>query len=347
MVLRGEGPAAGEPSGATDDYGRALEDPKDHVEVHVPRYESGLPAGTSEATGEEGKRAERTVAFLFLLAAAGSFGFIVSYLVFREDGVEGVRQSNFFLGLSMSVAFFAAGAGIIHWIRKLMPYQDVVQQRGTLASPAEDRQAVFDYFKAGGEATGITRRPLLRRSLLAALLPLGVAPVFLLGDLGPLPGDRLRHTVWRRGLRLVLEDTGEPLRPGDLTAPGSLATVVPEGYEDDPEVLAYATAIVLKLRPSDYRPPTKVDQTVDGIIAYSKICTHAGCPAGLYEDGAKTLLCPCHQSTFDATRAAAVVFGPATRPLPQLPIGVDSEGYLIALDDYPEPVGPNFWERGR
>jgi ubiquinol-cytochrome c reductase iron-sulfur subunit len=41
-----------------------------------------------------------------------------------------------------------------------------------------------------------------------------------------------------------------------------------------------------------------------------------------------------------------VLFGPAARPLPQLPLTVDSEGYLAALHDFDEPVGPSFWERG-
>jgi len=86
--------------------------------------------------------------------------------------------------------------------------------------------------------------------------------------------------------------------------------------------------------------------TVDGIVAYSKICTHVGCPVALYEQTTHHILCPCHQSTFDATRGAQVLFGPAARPLPQLPIGTDAEGFLVATSDYHEPVGPSFWERG-
>ena len=87
-------------------------------------------------------------------------------------------------------------------------------------------------------------------------------------------------------------------------------------------------------------------KTHQGIVAYSKICTHVGCPVGLYEQGTHHLLCPCHQSTFDVTQDCAAVFGPAKRALPQLKIGVDDEGYLIATQGFMEPVGPSFWERG-
>ena len=110
--------------------------------------------------------------------------------------------------------------------------------------------------------------------------------------------------------------------------------------------MAKAAVIIIKFRA---RPAPgangKLNWTVDDIVAYSKICTHVGCPAALYEQTTHHILCPCHQSTFDAARGAEVLFGPATRPLPQLPIGVDSQGFLIALSDFNEPVGPSFWER--
>ncbi len=85
--------------------------------------------------------------------------------------------------------------------------------------------------------------------------------------------------------------------------------------------------------------------TIDGLVAYSKVCTHAGCPVGLYQSESSLLLCPCHQSTFDVLNGAEPTFGPATRALPQLPIAVDEEGFVIATADYSEPVGPGFWNR--
>ena len=85
--------------------------------------------------------------------------------------------------------------------------------------------------------------------------------------------------------------------------------------------------------------------TVDGHIAYSSICTHLGCPVKLYEQQTHHLFCPCHQSTFDASRGSEVLFGPAARPLPQLAISVDEEGYFVAQGDFDEPIGPSYWER--
>jgi ubiquinol-cytochrome c reductase iron-sulfur subunit len=125
-----------------------------------------------------------------------------------------------------------------------------------------------------------------------------------------------------------------------------MITVIPEGYQDDADALASATAIIIKFQPGELQPPTKMNWTVDGIVAYSKICTHVGCPVALYEEDTHHILCPCHQSTFNAPRGAQVLFGPAPRPLPQLPITTDAQGYLVAQSDFHEPIGPSFWERG-
>ena len=192
----------------------------------------------------------------------------------------------------------------------------------------------------------LVKRPLLRRTLIAATLPLGLAPLVLLRDLGPLPGTSLRHTVWRNGLRLTIAGSNRPLKPADFYSPGSMITVIPEGFQDNDDAIAKAAVIIMKLGPGELKPPTNMNWTVDNIVAYSKICTHVGCPVALYEQTTHHILCPCHQSTFDATTGATVLFGPAPRPLPQLPMGVDAEGYLIATHDFYEPVGPSFWERG-
>ena len=105
--------------------------------------------------------------------------------------------------------------------------------------------------------------------------------------------------------------------------------------------------ILVKLDPSLIKSQKQRDWGYDGIVAYSKVCTHVGCPVALYEQQTHHLLCPCHQSTFDMTDDCKVIFGPAKRPLPQLPITVDDEGYLIAADEFREPVGPSFFERNR
>jgi ubiquinol-cytochrome c reductase iron-sulfur subunit len=164
--------------------------------------------------------------------------------------------------------------------------------------------------------------------------------------MGPLPGTSLRYTVWRKGMRLLVYGSNQPLKPGDFDIPGSLITVVPDGYQDNDDELAKAAAILIKFEPGELQPPTVMDWTVQNIVCYSKICTHVGCPVALYEQTTHHILCPCHQSTFNAPRGAQVIFGPAPRPLPQLPLTTDSDGYLVAAGDFNEPVGPSFWERG-
>jgi ubiquinol-cytochrome c reductase iron-sulfur subunit len=220
------------------------------------------------------------------------------------------------------------------------------EERHPLASSPEQRAEFEKTFTEGAEASGFIKRKLLRRTLIAATVPLAVAPIVLLRDLGPQPGTSLRHTVWRKGMRMLVYGPNTPLRAADFAIPGQMITVVPEGFQDNQDVLAKATTIIIKFAPGQLRPPTVMNWTVDGIVAYSKICTHVGCPVALYEQTTHHILCPCHQSTFDATRGAGVIFGPAARPLPQLPIGTDAQGFLIAESDYHEPVGPSFWERG-
>jgi ubiquinol-cytochrome c reductase iron-sulfur subunit len=153
----------------------------------------------------------------------------------------------------------------------------------------------------------------------------------------------------------VVQGTNRPLRPADFHAAGSMITVIPEGYQDDLDALAKAGTILIKFAPGQLDIPTKyqgntlvstMKWTVDNIVAYSKICTHVGCPVALYETTTHHILCPCHQSTFDAANGAWVIFGPAARPLPQLPLTTNSDGFLVAKSDYTQPVGPSFWERG-
>jgi ubiquinol-cytochrome c reductase iron-sulfur subunit len=301
------------------------------------------------------KNAERVVAACFILATLAGIGFIAAYVGLEVGSVDAVLRSNLALGLSMSVVFLALAAGAVIWVRHLMPDVELTEERHPMASAPEDRKAFAETFAEGTEASQFVKRPLLRRTLIAASLPLVAAPVVLLRDMGPLPGTTLRHTVWRKGTRLLRYAANTPIRPGDFSSPGGLITVVPEGYQDNQDALAAATAIIIKFapgqmafgKPGQPQPGTVVPNwTVDNIVCYSKICTHVGCPAALYEQTTHHILCPCHQSTFDAPRGAQVLFGPAPRALPQLPITTDAQGYLVAQSDFQEPVGPSFWERG-
>jgi ubiquinol-cytochrome c reductase iron-sulfur subunit len=294
------------------------------------------------------KRAERTVAALFILSMLAGIGFIAAYigLELSPRSLDSVLRSNLALGVSMSVAFLALGVGAVIWVRSIMPDVELTEERHPLASSEADREAFAETFKEGAEASQFVKRPLLRRTLIAATIPLGLAPLVLLRDMGPLPGTSLRHTVWRNGLRLIIAGTNRPLKPADFDTPGSMITVIPEGYQDNDDAIAKAAVIIIKLGPGELTHPTNMNWTVDNIVAYSKICTHVGCPVALYEQTTHHILCPCHQSTFDAPRGATVIFGPAPRPLPQLPLTTDAEGYLVAAGDFNEPVGPSFWERG-
>ncbi len=317
---------------------------------HEPVRE--MPADTPDPV--RAKKAERIVAACFLIAMLAGLGFLVAYGTIGVGTLTRVLHSNLALGGTLSIAFLLLGVGAVIWVRHLMPDVELTEQRHPLRSDPQDRAAFKETFDEGADTSQFVKRPLIRRTLIAATLPLAVAPVFLLRDLGPLPGESLDHTVWRKGLRLVVYGTGRPITPAEFSSPGGIISVAPEGFQDNDDEMAKAAVIIIKFRPGELQftsanqaVPNKVVEnwTVNDIVAYSKICTHVGCPAALYEQTTHHILCPCHQSTFNAAEGARVIFGPATRPLPQLPIGVDSQGFLIATSDFHEPVGPSFWER--
>jgi ubiquinol-cytochrome c reductase iron-sulfur subunit len=213
----------------------------------------------------------------------------------------------------------------------------------------------------GLEESGLGRRPLIRNTMLGAMGLVGVPLIVGLRDLGPLPGDKLYHTIWgtREHMRIVRDVMGTPVHVSDLVI-GDLMNAEPEalfpteenGYPELTGVelqvgKAKGAVILHRMEPDEITPSKgRENWSVDGIVCFSKICTHVGCPISLNEQQSHHLLCPCHQSTFDLTNNGKVIFGPAGRPLPQLPITVDDEGYLVARSDFTEPIGPSFWERG-
>ena len=314
---------------------------------------------------DHAKNAERVVAALFILAFLAGCGFIAAYVGLEvgqstipkgANAVVAVFRSNLALGSALAVALLALGTGSMIWVRHLTPNIETIEERHDLNSAPADRAAFQRTFAEGAAISQITKRPLIRRTMLLATLPLALAPLALLRDLGPLPQTSLRTTVWRKGLRVVTLGGLRPLTPADLTVAGSMITVIPEGYQDDQDALAKAGVILISFEPGQLNVPTNVvggvtvstqNWTINNtIVAYSKICTHVGCPVALYEQTTHHILCPCHQSTFDASTGATVIFGPAPRPLPQLPLALDSSGYIVAASDFTQPVGPSFWERG-
>jgi ubiquinol-cytochrome c reductase iron-sulfur subunit len=309
------------------------------------------------------KRAERQVAALFVAATVCVLLFFVSYFVFHVgdnwNTVMGLGASNIALGGFLGLALLLIGIGIIQWARKLMSDVEIVEMRHPASSSEEDREATVGILSQGLEESGIGRRPLVRNTLLGAVGLTSLAPIVMLRDLGPLPGDKLNHTIWARGMKVVRDVVGTPIKVTDLeigdlvnAEPAAIFTKGPNGemeFIEGPQLQvdkSKAAVILLRMDPRDITPaPGREDWSVAGIVCYSKICTHVGCPISLNERTTHHLLCPCHQSTFDLADNGKVIFGPAARPLPQLPLMVDDQGYLVAQSDFTEPVGPSFWER--
>ena len=335
-------------------------------EPEEPIANPGLPEHEPRLTdvdpGQE-RRAERQVATLFGLSMVFGLLFCVAYFVVDTKGpgvgFAGLGASNVALGLTLGLSLLCIGFGAIHWARQLMSNHEIVEYRHPVTSTEEERTEALAALQQGIDESGIGRRPLIRNSLIGAMGVLGLPAIVALRDLGPLPGDKLYHTVWRRGMRVVQDVDGALIKPEDLVV-GQLVNAEPDlFFETNPDGTpkvegttllqekAKAAVILVRMDPADITPAKgREGWGINGILCYSKICTHVGCPISLWEQQTHHLLCPCHQSTFDLADNGKVVFGPAARPLPQLPIKTDSDGYIVAQSDFHEPVGPSFWERG-
>ena len=322
---------------------------------HAPRR--------SDVDPRAAKRAERQVVAMFTVSALGSILFLVAYYVIDptlKGSIIGIGEINLFhaaLGLTMAASLLGIGLGAVHWAKTLMPDEEVIEERHPQVSSEEERADVARLLSHGWRSSHLNRRSAILGSAGGALglfaLPL-IVPV--LAGLGPRPREELYVTNWEAGMRLMVDPSGSPIRAADVTQ-GSVFHVMPEGFvgeaahELDPEQMMISKSkdqvILVKLDPSLIQSQKQRDWGFDGIVAYSKVCTHVGCPVALYEQQTHHLLCPCHQSTFDMTDDCKVIFGPAKRALPQLPISIDDEGYLVAADGFREPVGPSFFERER
>jgi ubiquinol-cytochrome c reductase iron-sulfur subunit len=274
-------------------------------------------------------RASRQIALLFLLAMGAGIGLLVLYARGGQPQLE---------GLLLGVALGGMGFALILWGRFLFPEGVVTEERGPHPSALDERARTEDEME--GSADEVTRRTFLVRLLVGAAGAFGVAMLFPVASLGPAPAESLLHTAWRRGSRVV-DELGRPVRADSLDV-GGVVTVFPEGRTDAED----SQAILVKVPPDDLGlPDGRASWAPEGNVCYSKICTHAGCPVGLYIAERHELQCPCHQSAFDVLDGAEVLFGPAPRPLPQLELYVDPLGYLRAANDFDQPVGPAFWNR--
>jgi ubiquinol-cytochrome c reductase iron-sulfur subunit len=271
---------------------------------------------------------ERIAFACFVVSTVSALGLATVYALGGNPQAEGAL---------LGVALLGLGAGLIVWAHRFLPHGPFEERRHRLASTPAERQD----FEAALERHGsVTRRRLLVGGVTGALGALTIAFVFPVRSLGPSPGNTLARTPWRRGSRAITED-GRRVRAVAVPL-GGLVTIFPDGHPGS----ADGQAVLVRVRPHDLRlPPARATWAPGGLIAYSKVCTHAGCPVGLYDAKSGQLLCPCHQSAFDVLDGAKPVFGPAARALPQLPLAVDDDGFVVAQSDFHEPIGPTYWDR--
>ncbi|MGN8027672.1 cytochrome bc1 complex Rieske iron-sulfur subunit [Microbacterium sp. 22242] len=336
------------------------------VDVSDPAQNPGMPPHRERITDQDPKAmktAARTVYTLFYLSLAGSIWAVAAYMLFpiESGSLLDVRYNNLFIGLGIALALLALGIGGIHWSKAVMSDKEHIEYRHPTRGRDSTREAAIQAFAAANEESGFGRRVMIRNSLIAAVVASIIPGVTLFRGLAPhstpddpIAGDPvqlLKHTMWEKGMRLAHDPDGTPIRAADIVL-GSAVHVIPQplsklSHEDGYlEQKAKALVLLVRLLPEQLKESEdRKTWSYNGIVAYSKVCTHVGCPVALYEQQTHHLLCPCHQSQFDVTEEAKVIFGPAARPLPQLPITVDDEGYLVAQSDFHEPVGPSFWER--
>jgi ubiquinol-cytochrome c reductase iron-sulfur subunit len=297
--------------------GEAVSEPETGTHGAPPVPGGGRPPGWPAAIG-------------LLATVVGSVGFVVAFVT---------NASNAWLGGSLAVALLGLGAALAYWGRDLAG-DEVIS--GPYPVPHDDAPGAA---ALGGDleqsAGVITRRRFLAKFLVFGVGVFALSQAVILGALGPWPGRSLFVTAWRPGSRLVTLD-GEPVTRDVLAAGGTLVAF-PEGHTD----AADSQIALFHFFGGEFKPqPGRETWSPEGFVAYSRLCTHVGCAVAQYMDEVQMLACPCHQSTFDLLDGARPVSGPAGRPLPQLPLAIDPEGYLVAQSDFTEPVGPGFWDAG-
>ncbi|OYO24716.1 ubiquinol-cytochrome C reductase [Enemella dayhoffiae] len=328
------------------------------LEEHVERYTDVDDAAAARAT--------RQIVACFAAAPLLALAFIVIYFwpglrkYSIEFGFIHANAQHVGLGLTLGLAVLLIGIGAVQWAREIMGDHEITEERHVASSSDADRRATMAEVDKGIAESGLSRRAVIGRSLLGAIGLTALAPLVTLADLGPwpLPSTRKRtieRTLWHEAsaakpVRLVNDVTWQPIKASAMQI-GQLVNAEPANLEKlhGPEFQtekAKSAIIIVRMDPNSIKiPERRKDWHVAGIMAYSKICTHVGCPISLWEQQTHHLLCPCHQSTFDLGDGGKVVFGPAARALPQLKITVDNEGYLVATQDFTAPVGPSYPER--
>ncbi len=291
-----------------------------------------------ESEPERARRAERQVAALLVAAGGLGVAFCLLYAL--------LASNTQLLGLALGLALLMLAGAMILAAERVLPDETDVEPRPALAEDRErEEQQVVREMAAAGR--GVSRRRLLVRAAGFAGGGLGAAAIVQLVSLGPNVGQTIDTTPWRKGTALV-DEQGNLVTAEDVIV-RSYTTAFPQGA--DPRELG-SPVVVVRLDPSTLRlPAERASWAPEGILAYSKICTHAGCAVSTYRTPldestsglTPALVCPCHYSTFDVRRAAAVEFGPAARPLPQLPLAIRSDRVLVAGGGFSGPIGPAWW----
>ena len=286
--------------------------------------------------------AELAVLGLLGLSSLSALGFILIYAF-----AASLPDVTPLLGATMGLALLFLAAALVVVALKLVPVEEIAEEYPPHEHPGE-QQVIAELVDESG--TRFTRARLFKLGLLGAGGTLGLAILAPAVSFGPLfrVGDFLR-TPWRRGRRLV-DENGRPYKASDIEE-SNFYLAFPEGTNDEQKEQMAASLVVIRLPPDQIDlPPRLKGYDAHGILAYSRICTHAGCAITLYraplfqpDEPRPALVCPCHYSTFDPATGGTVTFGPAGRNLPLLPVYVDSSGYLRAKGNFDEPVGPSWW----
>jgi ubiquinol-cytochrome c reductase iron-sulfur subunit len=330
-------------------------------DIEIVTYESQFPVGNSKAE----KRVVRNISLLFVISGVFGLAFVVAFIVWPWRFRLGNSINDYYtpvLGITLALSLLSLGFGILSWAKKLLPHEVAIQTRHDGPSPSDEQLITGQTLAFIGEELGVARRPLLKGAVALGLAPLGLAAAApLIGGLIENPHKGKEPMMFRTGfdpvpngnkpVRLTRED-GTPIRPEDVSVGGQMTVFpgIPGGatneYADSPTLLIHLRADdAAAAHAKSDNDHANHGAMYNNYVAYSKICTHAGCPASLYEQQTNRLLCPCHQSQFMITDNARPIFGPASRRLPMLPITVDPDGYFVATSDYRETIGPDFWER--
>jgi ubiquinol-cytochrome c reductase iron-sulfur subunit len=291
-----------------------------------------VPAGAPEP------QSELTAIVLLFASALCAGAFIAVYALDRLP-----RQTQL-MGGALGLSFLFLSAALIVTAKRLVVSEQLEHDYPAEEHP-DEQETIADL--VDDSTSRLTRRRLFKVGLTAAGGTLGAALLVPAASLGPLLDvDPFYRAPWRAGRRLV-DETGKPWRADDIEE-DALYTAFPDGA--DREEIGSPVVLVRLAQDALDLPGPLAHFPADGIVAYSKICTHAACAISLYraplfqpDVPGPALVCPCHYSTFDPARGGTVEFGPAGRKLPMLPLRIDGRGLLRAGGNVDGPVGPSWW----